>query len=173
MASKWYVLHSKPNQEEFLRDQLATRHVEVYYPFLEVKPVNPRSRSRRAFFPGYLFIYVDLSEDRINAVMFLPGAANLVTFGGEAAIVPGNIIQAIRKKIELTNSKKDNPLDLNPGDLVTIREGLFEGYEGIVDARLSGAERVRIFLRLLQSKTLAVELPVKSVSLKKNGRGTK
>ena len=173
MAINWYVIRSKPNQEEFLWEQLSNRNVEVYYPYLIVKPVNPRSRSRRALFPGYLFIHIDLNDEIASTLTHLPGVANIVSFGGEPAVVPEVIVQAIRRKIEqgIVSPEKGQPFQ--PGDLITIRDGLFEGYEGIVDSRLSGANRVRIFLRLLQSKNLAVELPVTSIVSKKHPDGTK
>lgn len=173
MAINWYVLHSKPNQEEFLWEQLSNRDVEVYYPYLIVKPVNPRSRTRRALFPGYLFVHFDLHNENLSTLLHLPGAANLVSFGGEPAIVPEGIVQAIKRKVEQGVIESEKKPSFQPGDIITIREGLLEGYEGIVDSRLSGADRVRIFLRLLQSKNLAVELPVTSITSKKNPGRTK
>ena len=55
MPAEWYVLRSKPNREELLLDQLLIRKMETYSPLIRVKPVNPRSRHIRAYFPGYFF----------------------------------------------------------------------------------------------------------------------
>jgi transcriptional antiterminator RfaH len=33
--------------------------IDVYYPEIRVQPVKPRSRTNRAFLPGYLFVLVD------------------------------------------------------------------------------------------------------------------
>jgi len=60
MTAHWYTLHSKPNQELLLWNQLQLREVESYFPRLVRKPVNPRSRRWAPYFPGYLFIHVDL-----------------------------------------------------------------------------------------------------------------
>lgn len=166
MSLKWYALHSKPNREEFLVEQLKSRDIEVYYPFLRVRPVNPRAKTRKPFFPGYLFIRADLQKGNSLSFDHVPGAANLVCFGGEAAHVPENIIQAIRTKVEILNSSPEVDSAVQPGDIVTVQNGPFEGYEAVVDTRLSGADRVRILLNLLQAKNLTVELPLSQVKLK-------
>jgi hypothetical protein len=53
MAPAWYVLRSKPNQEDFLWGQLIARRIEVYYPCIRAKVVNPRTRKIKPSFPGY------------------------------------------------------------------------------------------------------------------------
>ena len=62
MATAWYVLRSKPHKESMLFGQLKAYGIETYFPVLRVKPVNPRSRKERPYFPGYLFVHVDLAE---------------------------------------------------------------------------------------------------------------
>ena len=51
--------------------------------------------------------------------------------------------------------------------LVKIEKGPFEGYEGIVDERIPGKERVRVLLNFLQNRKLAVELPADHVNAKR------
>ncbi|PIU33441.1 transcription/translation regulatory transformer protein RfaH, partial [Candidatus Shapirobacteria bacterium CG07_land_8_20_14_0_80_39_12] len=62
MPANWYVLHSKPNKEELLWEQLNIRKVETFYPRIRVQTVNPRARKVKAYFPGYVFVHVDLKE---------------------------------------------------------------------------------------------------------------
>jgi len=62
MALQWYALRSKPHKEEAVLHQVVTRGYEVFYPRLRVKPVNPRARKIQPYFPGYMFIHVDLEE---------------------------------------------------------------------------------------------------------------
>ena len=62
MPFQWYALHVKPHKEQSVDDLLRSREMEVFYPPLKVKPVNPRARKIRPFFPGYMFVYLDLEE---------------------------------------------------------------------------------------------------------------
>lgn len=169
MTLNWHVLRSKPNREEFLTRELESRDVEVFYPRLVANPVNPRARRFKSYFPGYLFIHVDL--ERINASAFerVPGAANLVSFGGEFSAVPETIVNAIRRKVDVINAAGgEKKAALQPGDRVEIEQGPFAGYTAILDTNLPGSERVRVLLRMLASRDLPVEMPVDFVRLSKS-----
>jgi len=86
MPAEWYALRSKLNKEDFLLDQLLIRKVEAYYPPIQIKPVNPRSRNIRAYFPGYLFVNVDLEQIGASNLVWIPGASSLVCFDGDLPI---------------------------------------------------------------------------------------
>ncbi len=168
MTAHWYVIRSKPNREEFLEGQLVSRNVEVYFPRLRANPVNPRARKFKAYFPGYLFIRVDLEHNLASNLERIPGVANLVAFGGETPDVPEHLLNAIRAKVEAINVAGGiKKAGLQPGTLVKIEQGPFEGYEGIVDERIPGKERVRVLLDFLQNRKLAVELPAEFVNTKR------
>ena len=62
MTALWYALRSKPNKEDFLAKQLEAYDVDVFFPRIHVKPVNPRSRKTRPYFPNYLFVHVDFCK---------------------------------------------------------------------------------------------------------------
>lgn len=159
MSASWYVLRSKPNKEDFLARQLAAYGVEVFYPVVRIKPVNPRARKVKAFFPSYLFVRVDLDVISASTLYWMPGAVNLVSFDGQPASVPEGLISAIERQVEHINaSEKNRLLGLKPGDIVSIEDGPFAGYEAIFDGHISGKERVRVLLTYLQNRHLPVEL---------------
>ncbi len=167
MSKIWYVLRSKPNKESFLTHQLDLEQIEHYYPSLKVTPVNPRSRKIKPYFPGYLFIpkeAVQASEYLFNR---LPGAVGLLYIGGEVASVPDTIVQAIRLRVDDINQAGGETFEalqtLKPGDRITIDAGPFKGYEAVLDARISGTERVKVFLTMLEKQIMKVELPVDAI----------
>lgn len=168
MGFYWYVVRSKPNREEFLEGQLISRDVEVYFPRIRVKPINPRARKHKPYFPGYLFLRIDLDKNSVTNLERIPGVVRLVSFGGEASIVPDAIVHAIRVKVDEINAAggQKSP-GIRPGSTVKIEKGPFEGYEGIVDSRLPGKERVRVLLKMLQNRKVPVDLPVEDVVVKK------
>jgi transcriptional antiterminator RfaH len=159
MAEAWYVIRSKPNKEEFLAGQLSAYGIKVFYPRIRVKTVNPRARKLKAYFPSYLFVHVDLETVSLSTLHWMPGAVNLVAFDGQPASVPETLISAIDRQVEQFNtSQKNLLLDLKPGDVVSIHEGPFAGYEAIFDGQISGRERVRVLLSFLQNRKIPVEL---------------
>ena len=160
MATYWYVLHSKPHKEELLAEQLELRRIETFAPHIRVQVVNPRARKVRAYFPGYLFVHVDLEHMGLSALQYVPGSAGLISFGGEPAFVPDGLIHAIQQRVQEIDSAGGELFDLlKPGETVMVHSGPFAGYEAIFDVRLPGTERVRILLKLLRNRTLPVELP--------------
>lgn len=160
MPQHWYALRSKPRKEEVVWRQVRMQDIEVYYPRLKVRPVNPRSRKVRPYFPGYMFVQVDIEEIGLSTFQWMPHAMGLVCFGDEPAIVPENLIYAIRKRVDEIAAAGGELFDgLNQGDKVMISEGPFSGYEAIFDERVPGSERVRVLLQLLNSqRQVPVEL---------------
>ena len=166
MNAKWYAIQSKPRKEDFLWGQLRAREIECFYPRTRVKTVNPRARQVRPYFPGYLFVHIDLEQVGLSALQWMPGAAGLVAFDGQPAWVPEHLINAIRNRVEVINAAGGELLaELKRGDMVKIEAGPFAGYEAIFDGSLSGHERVRVLLNLLNSKQVPLELHVGQIKL--------
>jgi transcriptional antiterminator RfaH len=169
MAIHWYALRSKPRKEEVVWRQVRSQGFDSFYPRLRIHPVNPRSKKVRPYFPGYLFVYADLEEVGISVFQWMPHAMGLVSFGGEPASVPENLIYSLRKRVEELAEAGGELFDgLKPGDVVRISEGPFRGYEAIFDARLPGNERVRVLLELLSNqRRVPIELNTGQIERKK------
>lgn len=165
----WYALRSKARKEEVVWRQVRTAGYDVFYPRIKVQPVNPRARKLKAYFPGYMFVRVDIEHVGISAFQWMPHAMGLVCFGDEPAIVPDNLIHAIRKRVdEISAAGGELFVGLNPGDTIVISDGPFAGYEAIFDARLPGSERVRVLLQLLNSqRQIPVELKAGQIKQKR------
>ena len=164
MGLQWYVLRSKPNKELTLWRELTARGLECFYPQLHVRPVNPRSRRIRSYFPGYLFLHTDIEQVGASTFQWMPFSSGMVAFDGLPAMVPDNLIQAIRRHVDQINAAGGEQfVGLEPGETVVIQGGPFDGYEAIFDARLAGTERVRVLLKLLRVRQINVELPAAQI----------
>lgn len=167
MAAQWYALRSKARKEDIVWKQARDQGIEVFYPRLRVHPVNPRSKKIKPYFPGYMFVHVDLESLGLSTFQWMPHTVGLVSFGGESAIVPEHLIHAIKRRVEEIASAGGEIFDgLKPGDVVRINYGPFEGYEAIFDARVPGTERVRVLLQLLNSRRVPVELDASRIQQK-------
>jgi len=168
MTLRWYALRSKPRKEDIVWQQVRTLNIETFYPRLRVHPVNPRARKVKPYFPGYLFVRVDLDEVGVSCFKWMPHTLGLVSFDGEPSYVPDNLINAIKKRIQEINEAGGEIFDgLNPGDKVWIHSGPFAGYGAIFDARLPGNDRVRVLLQLLANqRKVPVELSVSQIRQK-------
>jgi transcriptional antiterminator RfaH len=155
----WYVMHSKPRKEALLHERLRIQRIQVYLPSVRVKPVNPRARKEQPFFPGYLFIHVDLEQIPVSELRWIPGATGIVCLGGEPAIVGDSLIQTIQRQIENIRESDAQRVDrFKSGDWVVINDGPFANYKAMFDCRLPGQARVRVLLELLQGQKMRLEL---------------
>ena len=159
---RWYVLRSKPHKESTLASHARACGHTIFYPTLPTRPVNPRAARQRPYFPGYLFVRAELSRVGESAFRWMPYSGGLVYVGGEAAPVPDLSVRAIAARVEATWKTGGLPpaIAFDRGDGVVIREGMFEGYEAIFDARLPGRARVRVLLRMLNDRYVPVEIDV-------------
>jgi len=170
MPSRWYALRSKPNREELLYEQLGLREIEAFYPRIRVKVINPRARRVKPYFPGYLFVHIDIAKIETTTLQWVPGTAGVVAFGGEPAYVPDNLIHALQRRVGEINTEKEGFLKvLKPGDPVRIKDGPFEGYEAIFDSRISGNERVRVLLQLFHDRCVPLDLHAGQIANPKYG----
>ena len=163
----WYIFQSKARKEDLLCEQLRLRELEIFFPMLRVRPVNPRARKIKPYFPGYVFARVDLDEYGRSILDWIPGAVGIVSFGGDPAAVPDELVAALRQHVDTINASNGNAPDkYRPGDVVAIRGGPFAGYEAIFDVHLPGRDRVEVLLKLIQGYQVRVELPTDLIALK-------
>lgn len=164
---QWYVLHSHPNKEQYLWSELVARNMEVFYPYLRVKPVNPRSKKIRPYFPGYLFVYTPLDLVGESTFKWMPHTYGLVCFGGAPVPVPETLIIELKRRIEQCNAREEK-LEYHRGDSVEVIPEMFSGYEAIFDSQLPGTERVRVLIKMLNDRQVIVELNKEQITRKKN-----
>ena len=167
MSQAWYLINSKARKENLLWQQLKLRNLETFYPRLQVSPVNPRSRTVRPYFPGYLFVHLDLAEYGFSKLAWVPGLKRIVVFDKEPAKVPDEIIERLRNRLaqqdQLHKVVED---ELQPGQPVRVVDSCFEGYEAVFDTRLDGKGRVRVLLKFINDQQVRLELSEEQVRRK-------
>ena len=168
MTAFWYAINSHPNKEDALWRHIQSLGFEVFYPRLKVTPVNPRAKKVRAYFPGYMFVRVDISQVGVSTFQWMPHAKGLVSFGSEPAVVPESLIHAIHQRVQEIAAAGGEILEsLHEGDTVVIDSGPFAGYEAIFNERLPGNERVKVLLKMLSNQQIPLELSAGSIRKKR------
>lgn len=167
MTHQWYALYSKPMKEALLWEQLQLHQIESYYPRLQVQPATSRTRKVKPYFPRYVFGYLDWEQFSQSMLNWMPGAAGIVSFGGIPSPVADNVIATIKHRVdEINRAGSEMYAGWKRGDSLLIQEGIFSGFEAIFDAHISGDERVRVLLRLLNTRQIPVELPTWQIQRK-------
>jgi transcription antitermination factor NusG len=108
-----------------------------------------------------MFVHAALSHVGQSTFHWMPFSQGLVRVGGEPALVPDNVINALHRRVEEIWDAGGIAFDgLKQGDKVFIHSGVFEGYRAIFDIRLAGSERVRVLLEMLNRRYVPMEVDV-------------
>ncbi len=132
--------------------QLQSQGYEIFYPRYFTANGSTGRLQIRSYFPGYMFIRLDLNSINQSTFQWMPNSEGLVNFESHPAYVPDNLIEAIKRHVDKLNSMR--LVDLVKS--TDIGEGSVQGnssggtYEAIFDASLSSDERVEELLRMLQ-----------------------
>ncbi len=148
----WYLIYTKPKQEDIAKLNLEQQGYETYLPkVMGLKRKQGRSiKSILPMFPRYLFIHLDNQTDDWGPIRSTIGVANLVKFGMEAARVPEKLVNTIRER-ENTEGIIDLPdKQFKQGQIVRIMTGPFEGYEAVFSDK-QAKNRVLVLLKIAEN----------------------
>lgn len=111
---------------------------------------------RSAYFPGYLFVPLDLERDRWRPIDGTVGVLRIVKASERPLPAPVGLVEALLEMVG-----EDGALDLagarlQPGQTVRLIRGPFAEQFAIVDG-LGVAERVRVLL-MMMGQTIPVEV---------------
>ncbi len=151
MSAPWYVVFSKPRQEQRALQQLLRQEYEVYLPMLTQwrRKAGTWQSKVAPMFPRYMFLRQTRMEQGIGPVRSTLGVSGFVRFGVEIARVSPSLITAIHD-LEVSQAQRyAHPPGsrMSAGTRVRVEEGPFAGLEGIVKA--SAQQRVIILLDIL------------------------
>ena len=79
----------------------------------------------------------------------MPGTVELVAFDNNPAVVPDNLIAAIRQRVEKLIGSGSTSARFQQGETVRVVEGPLTGLKGIFDLNLPGSQRARVLLKIL------------------------
>lgn len=159
----WYVVHTRPKCEHIAASMMAgLEGVETYCPRIRFQKITRRGKVWfiEALFPSYFFARF-IPVDSMRAVKYSQGVIKVVDFGGSLTSVPDSAIEELRAEMK-DEEVCEVAVGVKVGDTVELTEGPMRGMKGIVNAMLTGVERVRILLEFLGREN-AVEVPLSKI----------
>lgn len=143
----WYVVQTKPHQEDSVEKRLSAYEVAVFLPRIAERVRAGAHLQRRiaAMFPGYLFVQLDVAE-RAKSVRYTPGVRDFLRCSGEPQPVSAEAIASLRERCGSSGVYERPSCSPRPGARLRIEEGPLRGFEVIFERELSGLERVAVLL---------------------------
>jgi transcriptional antiterminator RfaH len=165
----WFVVVTKPRQEKTALEHLQRQGFKCFLPMAE-NPYQRRSKKNQKLieplFPRYLFLNAIAESQNLAPVRSTQGVISMVRFGTELAVVPDQIINAIKQRVSPeTGLIKIELIQIKPGDKVKVFDGPLTGLNGIVQERNS-EHRTIILMKLLGRPT---RVQVNTMDLQRTG----
>jgi transcription termination/antitermination protein NusG len=163
MAMKWYVVHTYSGHENKARLSLLDRvrqagMVEKFGEVLiptdtVVELVKGQKRStRRKFFPGYMFVQMDLDQETFHLVKNTPKITGFLG-GMNPQPIKETEIQTINTAISEGTSRSKPRISYGEGDSVRVTEGPFANFSGVVVEVKPEKQKLRVNLSIFGRAT--------------------
>lgn len=166
---QWYVLRVASNKEEQVRDSLARKmEVEgvqsvgrIIVPVEQVKRIRSGKQRilKRKLYPGYVFMELEPKDDgRIPDEAFYiiketMGVGDFIGTEGIPTPMRDTDVAKMLKEVEKPEETPNIKVEFEKGDIVKIREGAFENFEGNVDSIDEERGIVRVIVTIFGRST--------------------
>jgi transcriptional antiterminator RfaH len=146
----WYALHTKAYAERRAASELHRHGIETYVPEVSHK-ADKQPDKRIAFFPGYLFMNVDLNATNAARWRWASGVRHIVSHGETPVVIPNEIIGFIRRQLAEREAAAAlaKPQRFKKGDSVRIADGPFGDMLAVFEGPVSASERVTVLMDFL------------------------
>ena len=156
MEPRWYLVKTKPQNENRVHNRLSGAGYETLYPRMRKRNRRTKVIETRPLFPTYLF--VSFPYEHVKTIRYTHGVARVVSFGPDPQEVGKEIIEAVRGRMDEEGivTLLRRPVEWKPGQRVRIGEGPFEGLEAIFLEEIPDRDRVVLLLDAVSSYKVTV-----------------
>lgn len=163
----WYVIHTKPRQEQRALVNLEQQGYVCYLPMITLEKLSRARLSliEEPLFPRYLFICLDNGRQGQNwaPIRSTIGVSGLVTFGSSPAKIAPTLIDVLRQQ-EAGLSNTPERL-FQKGERLLVSDGAFAGLEAVYQMP-GGDNRAMVLIELMGK---SAQMQIAPASLRKVG----
>ncbi|WP_457670693.1 transcription termination/antitermination protein NusG [Thiolapillus sp.] len=165
MAKRWYVVHAFSGYEGKVKASLEERigrmgmqdyFGEILVPTEEVVEMRggQQRRSERKFFPGYVLVNMELTDETWHLVKDTP---QVLGFIGGTEDKPAPITQkeadAILQRVQEGAEKPRPKVLFEPGEVVRVIDGPFNDFNGVVEEVDYDKSRLKVSVSIFGRST--------------------
>jgi len=173
MSTQWYVLHVYSGFEAkvalSIREQASQHSMddligEVLVPTEEVVEMRRGSKvnTERKFFPGYVLINMDLTDESWHLVRNTPKVTGFLGSQGKPAPISEAEAQRIMRQVQEGIERPKPSIVFDVGEQVRVSDGPFTSFNGIVEEIDEEKARLKVSVSIFGRAT-PVELEYSQV----------
>ena len=168
MSHRWYVVNTHSGFEkkvaQAITEQSQRKGLDEYFsqvlvPMEEVIEVRrgKKVNSERKFFPGYILINMDMTDESWHLVKDTPKVTGFLGSSGKPSPISKEEAQAILSQVQEGVDKPKRSVIFEIGETVRVADGPFASFNGVVEDIDEEKERLKIAVSIFGRSTL-VEL---------------
>lgn len=166
---QWYVLKVQTNRERSIRDTILKRirleGLEDYFGEIRIpteKVVETKGGKRKVreqkLFPGYMMIQMRLTDESWHLVRSTSGVGDFTGAAGKPVPMQEHEVRRLTGEVEVQGGEQPEEkvqikFQVAPGDLVKVKEGPFENFEGRVDALDEHTGKIKVMIEIFGRST--------------------
>ena len=169
MSKRWYVVHAYSGYEKkvavALQERIELHNMQDFFgdvlvPTEEVVEMRggQKRKSERKFFPGYVLVKMELTDDTWHLVKETPRVMGFI--GGKAdqpAPITDKEAELILQRMDDSAEKPKPKTIFEPGEMVRVTDGPFNDFNGVVEEVNYEKSRLQVAV-LIFGRSTPVEL---------------
>lgn len=155
MAARWYVVNvysgSEKKVAESLREQAVLKNLEdkileVLVPTEEVVEIKKGERvnSERKFFPGYILVKMEMSDECWHVVKNTPRVSGFLGSRNKPQPISEAEANRILKQMEEGVERPQTVVDFEAGEQIRVIDGPFASFVGVVEEVDAEKSRLKV-----------------------------
>jgi transcriptional antiterminator NusG len=164
MSMRWYIVHAYSNFEKKVADSireqaaqrgLADKFEEIMVPvenYVEVKR-GRKINSERKFFPGYVLVKADLSDDVYHLIKNTPKVTGFLGQDNKPQAIPESEALRIKGQVAEGVERPKTAVRFEVGETVKVSDGPFAEFNGIVEEVDAQKSRLKVAVSIFGRAT--------------------
>ena len=164
MAKQWYVIHTQTGYEDKVRKSLEAKIKtglgtggisQVLVPIEQVSEIKGGKKkiSERKFFPGYILVEMELTDDSWYMIKSISGVTGFVGAGAKPIPLKVDEIDTILRQAKDATEKPTPKVMFEKGEAVRVTEGPFMNFNGTIEESNAGKGKIKIMISIFGRAT--------------------
>jgi transcriptional antiterminator NusG len=143
---KWYVVHTYSGHENKVKQsiekavELQGLDVDFGQVLISMEEVTEMKKGKkvkvtRKFFPSYILVQLNLTEEMMHLVNNIPGVTRFVGTGSRPVPITQKEVDRILKREDTkkTETREIHEIPYHVGDQIKVTDGPFADFNGVID----------------------------------------
>ena len=164
MAKHWYVIHTQTGYEDKVKQALESKIKtmlgtdaisQVLIPIEQVSEIKAGKKriSQRKFFPGYILIEMELTDESWYLVKSISGVTGFVGAGARPLPLREDEIEAILKQAKDAKDKPTPKVVFDKGEAIRVTDGPFTNFNGTVEEANLSKGKIKVMILIFGRAT--------------------